>query len=86
MKTYSGLSAYCHGNVDFPNVWEPTCAIPIYKGAFVIRVSMRLKKEARQVKKKIFHLKRRNIGIANMHKKYRRQDRDPGSLCHIVAR
>ena len=22
MKTYSGLSAYCHGNVDFPNVWE----------------------------------------------------------------
>ena len=36
MKTDSGLSAYCHGNVDFPNVWErcwPTRAIPIYKGA-----------------------------------------------------
>ena len=36
MKTDSGLSAYCHGNADFPNVWEgcwPTRAIPIYKGA-----------------------------------------------------
>ena len=36
VKTDSGLSAYCHGNVDFPNVWErcwPTRAIPIYKGA-----------------------------------------------------
>ena len=22
VKTDSGLSAYCHGNVDFPNVWE----------------------------------------------------------------
>ena len=21
LKTDSGLSAYCHGNVDFPNVW-----------------------------------------------------------------
>ena len=32
MKTDSGLSAYCHGNADFPNVWErcwPTRAIPI---------------------------------------------------------
>ena len=32
MKTDSGLRAYCHGNVDFPNVWErcwPTRAIPI---------------------------------------------------------
>ena len=26
------------------------------------------------------------IGIANMHKKYRRQDRDPGWLGHIAAR
>ena len=42
-----------------------------------LHVSMRLKKEARQVKKK---LKRGNIGIANMHKKYKRQDRDPGVL------
>ena len=36
VKTDSGLSAYCHGNMDFPNVWErcwPTSAIPIYKGA-----------------------------------------------------
>ena len=32
------------------------------------------------------NLKRRNIGIANMHKKYRRQDRDPGWLDHILAR
>ena len=27
-----------------------------------------------------------NIRIANMHKKYRRQDRDPGWLGHIPAR
>ena len=36
MKTDSGLIAYCHGNADFPNVWErcwPTTTIPIYKGA-----------------------------------------------------
>ena len=36
MKTDSGLSVYCNGNADFPNVWErrwPTCTIPIYKGA-----------------------------------------------------
>ena len=32
------------------------------------------------------NLKRRNIGIANMHKKYRRQDRDPGWMDHILAR
>ena len=32
------------------------------------------------------NLKRRNIGIANMRKKYRRQDRDPGWLDHILAR
>ena len=31
-------------------------------------------------------LKKGNIGIANMHKKYRRQDRDPGWLGHILAR
>ena len=32
-----------------------------------------------QVNQKFFEfIKRRNIGIANMHKKYRRQDRDPG--------
>ena len=39
MKTDSKLSAYCHGNADFANVWErcwPTYAIPIYKGAIVI--------------------------------------------------
>ena len=30
-------------------------------------------------------LKRGNIGIANMHKKYRRQDRDPGWLGDIPA-
>ena len=37
MKTDSGLSAYCHGNADFPNVWErcwPTTTIPIYKGPY----------------------------------------------------
>ena len=36
VKTDSGLSAYCHGNADFPNVWErcwQTTTIPIYKGA-----------------------------------------------------
>ena len=27
-----------------------------------------------------------NIGLANMHKKYRRQYRDPGWLGHILAR
>ena len=32
------------------------------------------------------NLERRNIGIANMHKKYWRQDRDPGWLDHILAR
>ena len=36
-----------------------------------------------QVNQKFFEL---NIGIANMHKKYRRQDRDPGWLDHILAR
>ena len=33
MKMYSRLSAYYHGNMDFPNVWErcwPTRTIPIY--------------------------------------------------------
>ena len=30
--------------------------------------------------------KRRNIGIAYMHEKYRRQDRDPGWLGHILGR
>ena len=33
VKTDSGLSAYYHGNTDFPNVWEPNCTIPIGKGA-----------------------------------------------------
>ena len=40
MKTDSGLSAYCHGNVDFPNVWErcwPTCAIPIITSTKIIK-------------------------------------------------
>ena len=32
------------------------------------------------------NLKRGNIGIANMHKKYRKQDRDPGWLGHTPAR
>ena len=36
--------------------------------------------------KNTLHLKRRNIGIANMHKKYTRQDRDPGLLDHVLAR
>ena len=34
MKTNSGLSAYYHGNTDFPNVWEqcwPTRTIPYSK-------------------------------------------------------
>ena len=35
MQTDFPLSAYCHGNVDFPNVWDdagqPTRTIPIYK-------------------------------------------------------
>ena len=31
-----------------------------------------------QVNQKFFEFKKGNIGIANMHKKYRRQDRDPG--------
>ena len=42
MKTDSGLSAYCHGNVDFPNVWErcwKTCAIPIYAVVSMKKVS-----------------------------------------------
>ena len=33
VKTDSGLSAYCHGNADFANVWErcwPTTTLPIY--------------------------------------------------------
>ena len=32
MKTDSGLSVYCHGNANFPNVWErcwPTHTVPI---------------------------------------------------------
>ena len=33
-----------------------------------------------------WNLKRGNIGIANMHKKYRRQDRDPEWLGPILAR
>ena len=36
-----------------------------------------------QVKQIFFEFKK---GIANMHKKYRRQDRDPGWLGHIAAR
>ena len=32
------------------------------------------------------NLKRGNVGIANMHKKYKRQDRDPRLLSHIAAR
>ena len=46
--------------------------------------TMRLKKEARQVKQKFF--KFNIIEIANMHKKYGRQDRDPGWLGHRLAR
>ena len=41
MKTDSGLSAYCHGNADFPNVWErcwPTRAIPIYIHIYYVYV------------------------------------------------
>ena len=41
------------------------------------------KKGGESSKSKI--LKRGNIGIANMHKKYRRQDRDPGWLDDIPA-
>ena len=37
---------------------------------------MKLKKEARQVNQKFFQFKKGNIGMANMHKKQRRQDRD----------
>ena len=45
-----------------------------------------LKKEARQVNQKLFfEYKRGNIGITNTHKKYRRQDRDPGWLGDIPA-
>ena len=32
------------------------------------------------------NFKKGNIGIANVHNKYRRQDRDPGWLGHISAR
>ena len=32
MKTDSGLSAYCHGNADFPNVWERCWPTHITKG------------------------------------------------------
>ena len=32
------------------------------------------------------NLKRGNMGSANMHKKYSRQDRDPAWLSHIPAR
>ena len=46
---------------------------------------MKLKKEARQVNQKFFELKRGNIGIGNTHKKYRRQDRDPGWFGDIPA-
>ena len=42
--------------------------------------STKLKKEARQVNQT------GNIGLTNMHKKDRRQDRDPGCLGHIAAR
>ena len=34
-----------------------------------------LKKEARQVNQKFFELKRENIGITNMHKKYIQETR-----------
>ena len=45
------------------------------------------KKGCETSKSKILRiLKKRNIGIANMHKKYRRQDRDPGWLGYIPAR
>ena len=47
----------------------------IYSAGY-IRVSMGLKKETKQVNQTT--LKMGNIGIANMHKKYRRQYRDPG--------
>ena len=46
----------------------------------------RIAVEVRQVNQKFFEFKKGNIGIANMHKKYRRQDRDPGWLGHIQAR
>ena len=32
MKTDSGLSAYCHGNVDFSNVWERYWPTNIQRG------------------------------------------------------
>ena len=35
-----------------------------------------LKKEARQVNQNFFEFKKGNIGMANMRKKQRRQDRD----------
>ena len=45
------------------------------------------KKGGETSKSKILRiLKKGNIGITNMHKKYRRQDRDPGWLGHILAR
>ena len=45
------------------------------------------KKGGETSKSKILRiLKKGNIGIANMHKKYRRQDRDPGWLGHILVR
>ena len=37
---------------------------------------MKLKKEARQVNQISSNFKKGNIGMANMHKKQRRQDRD----------
>ena len=37
-------------------------------------------------KSKILKFKKGNIGIVNMHKKYRRQDRDPEWPSHAAAR
>ena len=45
--------------------------IHIYSGRY-----LKLKREVRQVKQKFFDFKKGNVGMANMHKKQRRQDRD----------
>ena len=48
-----------------------------------IPVSMRVKKEVRQVNQKFFKfLQGVYIGIAYVYKKYRRQNKDPGGLGH----
>ena len=58
--------------------------VHIYSACY-IRVLMRLKKEVRQINQKFFKLKKEEYRN-RQHEKYRRQDRDPGWLCHIAAR